>query len=304
MIGHDGAVAESVFAYSNRSRWADRRSLVLYNNAYDTVYGHIKMSSPVNAGSETAPHLVQRSLGDALGLRGEPMSGMPSEPLRTGEWYLRSGQSLHQDGLGVILQGYEAQVFVEFRELEDHDGRWAAFAASLGGHSVANIFGAFKRHWAHIDAAQFAKDRGPRPYPGRSAGILLHPTSLSGPEGIGTIGQPAIDFLDWLKEAGMSIWQVLPLCPGGAGRSPYSSSVSMIGNPLLIDLARLAADGWLTEEELLSATTPPQTRVDYEAVETGKMSLLRRAAERFLKQQGDTLSDEYAAFFDSSGLVR
>ena len=65
----------------------------------------------------------------------------------------------------------------------------------------------------------------------RSSGILLHPTSLPGTPGIGTIGKPAFDFVDWLTDAGQSLWQILPLGPTGYGDSPYASFSTFAGNP-------------------------------------------------------------------------
>ena len=73
----------------------------------------------------------------------------------------------------------------------------------------------------------------------RRSGILLHPTSLPGTPGIGTIGQTAFDFVDWLVEAHQSLWQILPLGPTGYGDSPYASFSTFAGNPLLIDLKDL-----------------------------------------------------------------
>ena len=68
----------------------------------------------------------------------------------------------------------------------------------------------------------------------RAAGILLHPTSLPGPNGIGELGDDASRFLDFLAETGMKIWQVLPLGPTGYGDSPYQTFSAFAGNPLLI----------------------------------------------------------------------
>ena len=70
----------------------------------------------------------------------------------------------------------------------------------------------------------------------RRSGVLLHPTSLPGTPGIGTLGKYAYDFVDWLEQAGQSLWQVLPLGPTGYGDSPYASFSTFAGNPLLIDL--------------------------------------------------------------------
>ena len=73
----------------------------------------------------------------------------------------------------------------------------------------------------------------------RATGILLHPTSLPGPNGIGEIGPDAFCFADWLAEAGQRIWQVLPLGPTGYGDSPYQCFSAFAGNPLIFSLDRL-----------------------------------------------------------------
>ena len=70
----------------------------------------------------------------------------------------------------------------------------------------------------------------------RKSGVLLHPTSLPGTPGIGTIGETAYKFIDWLSDAGQTLWQILPLGPTGYGDSPYASFSTFAGNPLLIDL--------------------------------------------------------------------
>ena len=74
----------------------------------------------------------------------------------------------------------------------------------------------------------------PAPDTRRTAGILLHPTSLPGSYGVGELDDHAIAFLDWAQSAGMRIWQVLPLNPPGYGASPYGCLSSFAGNPLLI----------------------------------------------------------------------
>src|SRR5690349_16030581 len=79
----------------------------------------------------------------------------------------------------------------------------------------------------------------------RSSGILLHPTSLPGPYGIGDLGHTADQFIDFLTAAGQRIWQVLPLGPTGYGDSPYQSFSAFAGNPLLIALDDLVEDGLL-----------------------------------------------------------
>ncbi|MBQ9941404.1 MAG: 4-alpha-glucanotransferase [Christensenellaceae bacterium] len=87
----------------------------------------------------------------------------------------------------------------------------------------------------------------------RSSGILMHITSLPSPHGIGTMGQAARDFIDFLSAAGQRYWQMLPLGPVAFGQSPYQSPSSCGGNPLLIDLDELAADGLLSPVQAGSA---------------------------------------------------
>ena len=86
----------------------------------------------------------------------------------------------------------------------------------------------------------------------RRSGVLLHPTSLPGKEGIGTLGKSAYDFIDWLKASGQTLWQILPLGPTGYGDSPYASFSTFAGNPLLIDLDMLVEKGWY-EKKLIKA---------------------------------------------------
>lgn len=114
----------------------------------------------------------------------------------------------------------------------------------------------------------------------RSSGILLHPTSLPGPEGIGTIGQEAHRFVDWLAAAEQSCWQILPLVDADEGGSPYNALSAMAGNPLLIDLAELVAEGLLSRQEAEFTDDSPDG-VDFESVMTSKSTLLERAFTRF-----------------------
>jgi 4-alpha-glucanotransferase len=130
----------------------------------------------------------------------------------------------------------------------------------------------------------------------RASGILLHPTSLPGPHGIGDVGEHATRFLDFLVDAGQSIWQVLPVGPTGYGDSPYACFSSFAGNPLLVSLQSLAGCGLLLEEELRNAPALPEGRIDYGAVIRWKVPLLRRAAVRFLQSAQGARRDELEAF--------
>src|SRR5690349_19060188 len=112
----------------------------------------------------------------------------------------------------------------------------------------------------------------------RAAGILLHPTSLPGPNGIGEIGPEAVAWIDWLASAGMTIWQVLPLGPTGYGDSPYQCFSAFAGNPLLLSLEYLLEREYLEPRELMSRPPFPSERVDYGWVIHWKYPVLARAA--------------------------
>ncbi|HLJ25630.1 MAG TPA: 4-alpha-glucanotransferase [Candidatus Angelobacter sp.] len=114
----------------------------------------------------------------------------------------------------------------------------------------------------------------------RSSGILLHPTSLPSPGGIGDFGPQAYAFLDFLAQAKQGLWQILPLSPPGLGNSPYSAISAFAGNPLLISLERLAEHGWITRDGLKPSSIAG--RVDFDAVKAARMPLLRQASQNFL----------------------
>jgi len=125
--------------------------------------------------------------------------------------------------------------------------------------------------------------------------VLLHPTSLPGPHGIGTLGAGARTFLDWLSEAGIGLWQVLPLVPPGAGSSPYSTQAAFAGNPWILDLESLVQDGLLSRTELDSPGFDPD-RVDYGRVCDFKGPRLDRAADRLMSGARPDLSEELERF--------
>lgn len=132
----------------------------------------------------------------------------------------------------------------------------------------------------------------------RRSGILLHPTSLPGDGGIGSFGEEALRFVDFLHSAGQTLWQILPLGPPGCGNSPYSCFSAFAGNPLLIDLLQLVAAGDLAAGELQSF--PPGDRIDFPAVTRAKMSLLRTAAGRFFSSPDPAGKQEFWRFCDST----
>lgn len=117
----------------------------------------------------------------------------------------------------------------------------------------------------------------------RSSGILLHPTSLPGPWGIGDLGPAAYAFVDFLAAAGQSLWQILPLGPTGYGDSPYQCFSAFAGNPLLISLDALIQRGLLSYDEAASAAAERHLSLDavqYGEVLDVKLPLLQRAFER------------------------
>ncbi len=130
----------------------------------------------------------------------------------------------------------------------------------------------------------------------RTCGILLHPTSLPGRYGIGTLGREAFHFVDFLQSAGQSLWQVLPLGPTGYGDSPYQSFSAFAGNPLLIDLELLVDQGLLEEQELAGSPSFPEQRVDYGAVIGYKNRALRAAFLRWSREAGAEERARFEAF--------
>ena len=111
----------------------------------------------------------------------------------------------------------------------------------------------------------------------RSSGILLHISSLPSPWGIGTLGQSARDFVDFLSAAGQRYWQLLPLSPTGYGDSPYQSASSFGGNPYFIDPQELIDTGLLSPQELEGSWGADPASVDYGLLWQRRLSLLRTA---------------------------
>ncbi len=127
----------------------------------------------------------------------------------------------------------------------------------------------------------------------RSSGVLLHPTSLPGPYGIGDVGRTAFGWVDALAAMGCTYWQVLPLGPTGYGDSPYQCFSSFAGNPMLISPELLAEAG------LVESLTPPDFptgSVDYGPTIAWKSDLLTVAYENFSKRPSDELAAEFERF--------
>src|ERR1700735_1614268 len=114
----------------------------------------------------------------------------------------------------------------------------------------------------------------------RSSGILLHPTSLASPYGIGDLGAEARRFVDFLADAGQKLWQVLPLVPTGYGESPYQCYSAWAGNPLLISLDRLVEQGFLDAAALAGAPPFPEERGGFGRLIPWKLGLLESVARK------------------------
>ena len=130
----------------------------------------------------------------------------------------------------------------------------------------------------------------------RSSGVILHPTSLPGPHGVGDLGDNARRFVDWLVATGQSLWQVLPLGPTSFGDSPYQTLSALAGNPLLLSLDRLVTAGWLEAADLADAPVFSADRVDFGAVIPWKLGRLDRAWERFAAEADDAVRQVFADF--------
>ena len=117
----------------------------------------------------------------------------------------------------------------------------------------------------------------------RRAGILMPLFSLPGKYGIGSFSKEAREFVRFLKEAGQSYWQILPMGPTGYGDSPYQSFSTFAGNPYFIDLSTLVEEGLLLEEELSDLSfSDSEERVDYGKLYMLRFPVLEKAVKRFL----------------------
>ena len=131
----------------------------------------------------------------------------------------------------------------------------------------------------------------------RSSGVLAHVTSLPSPHGVGTMGQTAYDFVDFLADAHQTYWQVLPLGHTGFGDSPYQCFSAAAGNPYLIDLDLLVEDGLLTAAEVKAGdfeASPDEA--DFEQLADTRWPLFRKAYSRV----DDEMREKIAAFTEEN----
>ena len=130
----------------------------------------------------------------------------------------------------------------------------------------------------------------------RAGGVLLHPTSLPGPHGIGDIGPQAASWMEWMVKAGLRVWQVLPLGPTGYGDSPYQSFSAFAGNPLLISPDLLVQEGLFRDSDLEPLPLTDPSRVDFGKVLAYKERLLRISAQHFEEGAAPHLREPFESF--------
>jgi len=131
----------------------------------------------------------------------------------------------------------------------------------------------------------------------RSSGILLHPTSLPGPYGIGDMGSAAYRWLDFLYDSNCALWQILPLGPTGFGDSPYQCFSSKAGNPYIVSPEMLLQDGLLHSDDLANLPEFPDHEVDYGRVIPFKTGILDRSFHQFQHSAPKKIRNEFDDFF-------
>ena len=130
----------------------------------------------------------------------------------------------------------------------------------------------------------------------RSSGILLHPTSLPGPDGIGDLGPEAFHWIDFLDQCGCRLWQILPLGPTGYGDSPYQCFSAFAGNPFLISPLLLLDQHLLKPSDIEDRPAFPDQKVDFGPVINWKITLLDRAFNHFCKDKLPAINKAYETF--------
>lgn len=228
-----------------------------------------------------------------------------SEPvLRTGRWIpLKAGPDIFafgrrtdegRDALGDVIPDAAVVVFVNRSEAA---AEWVVDVSAVCFGPLREIFGQGTALFMPDEQGLLQIALPPLStlllkaavnpmFAARHAGILLHPTSLPGPYGIGDMGPSAHTFIEWLAEAGQTLWQVLPLTPIDSSGSPYQSASAFAGNPLLISPEDLMERG------ILDKVNPPAGlcvgKVEYEKVTAWKNTMLHSAFDKFRQQDAST----------------
>jgi len=134
----------------------------------------------------------------------------------------------------------------------------------------------------------------------RASGVLMHPTSFPGPDGIGDLGPEAYRWIDFLAQANCDLWQVLPLGPTGYGDSPYQSFSAFAGNPYLISSAMLLDSDLLSRTDLADRPSFPAVKVDFGPVIEWKLKLLDRAFTNFKDHASVAIKKAYKKFCEEN----
>jgi 4-alpha-glucanotransferase len=134
----------------------------------------------------------------------------------------------------------------------------------------------------------------------RSAGVLLHITSLPGKSGIGTFGEESYNFIDLLKKSGQSYWQILPIGPVASafGFSPYASTSAFAGNYHFICLEKIINEDWCSDEILIENIIENDF-VDFDFQVKFKFDFLKKIFKLFLNNRSDLEKDKYDSFCKS-----
>ena len=132
----------------------------------------------------------------------------------------------------------------------------------------------------------------------RRSGVLLHPTSLPGPDGIGDLGPEAYRWIDFLSSTGTQMWQVLPLGPTGYGDSPYQCFSAFAGNPYLVSPLLLQEEGLLNEEDFFDRPVFSIETVDFGTVIRWKLDILNRAYTNFQRSGNEALKQRFQVFIE------
>jgi 4-alpha-glucanotransferase len=135
----------------------------------------------------------------------------------------------------------------------------------------------------------------------RSSGIILHPASLPGPDGIGDLGPEAFRWMDFLCETGCSLWEVLPSGPTGFGDSPYQGMSAFAGNTNLLSPILLFESGLIKKVTLLERPSFPIDHVEYGDVIRWKNTVLEHAYKGFHELKNATFKDKFAEFQQEQG---
>jgi 4-alpha-glucanotransferase len=129
----------------------------------------------------------------------------------------------------------------------------------------------------------------------RTSGILLHPTALPGKFGVGDLGDAAYRFVDFLRNSGQHLWQMLPVGPTGYNNSPYQCHSAFAGNPLLISLEKLAEEGLLEDADFKNVPLFPEHSIDFDSVYKFKSRMLQKSYTIF---ETEATLQQHEAFDD------